>query len=166
MKFNYQKFLSTNVIFFAEFSSATNFKNIVWLRSYFSDVLVVNLIYTFVLSVFEVKNKMLLNIGIFIFACAIEFAQYFHFAELLGFQNNKIAMIALGNSFSWVDILCYAIGSFCIFTFNKFLKWDLLFYSYFSPFSDSHKLKPTNFQKYRVRFLFPLIYLSLKFKDW
>ena len=122
MKFNYKYFLTTIIIFLEEVSIATIFKNIVWLRSYFGDILVVILIYTFILSFFEIKNKILLNLGIFIFACAIEFAQYFHFAELLGFQDNKIAMIVLGNSFSWVDILCYAIGSFCIFTFNKILK--------------------------------------------
>lgn len=122
MKFNYKYFLITIVIFFAEVSIATIFKNIVWLRSYFGDILVVILIYTFVLSFFEVKNKMILNLGIFLFACIIEFAQYFHFGELIGFKNNKIAMIILGNSFSWIDILCYAIGSFCIFTFHKILK--------------------------------------------
>ena len=122
MKFNYKYFLTTIIIFLAEVSIATIFKNIVWLRSYFGDVLVVILIYTFVLSFFEIKNKILLNIGVFLFACAIEFAQYFHFGELLGFKDNKIAMIVLGNSFSWIDILCYLIGSFCIFTFNKFLK--------------------------------------------
>ena len=122
MIINYKYFLATILIFLAEVSIATIFKNIVWLRSYFGDLLVVILIYTFILSFFEIKNKNLLNLGIFIFACAIELAQYFHFAELLGFQDNKIAMIVLGNSFSLVDILCYAIGSFCIFTFNKFLK--------------------------------------------
>lgn len=122
MRFNFKFFIATLFLFLAEVSIATIFKDIVWLRSYFGDVLVVILIYTFIFSFFEIKNKMLLNLWIFLFACAIEFAQYFHFGELLGFKGNKIAMIVLGNSFSWVDILCYAIGSFCIFTFNKFLK--------------------------------------------
>lgn len=122
MTFSYKFLLITIIIFLIEVSIATVFKNIVWLRSYFGDVLVVILIYTFILSFFEIKNKSLLNLGIFIFACLIEFAQYFHFAELLGFQDNKIAMIVLGNSFSWIDIFCYAIGSFCIFIFHKFLK--------------------------------------------
>ncbi len=122
MRFNFKFFIATLFLFLAEVSIATIFKDIVWLRSYFGDVLVVILIYTFILSFFEIKNKILLNLGIFLFACMIEFAQYFHFAEFLGFKENKIAMIVLGNSFSWVDILCYAIGSFCIFTFNKFLK--------------------------------------------
>ena len=122
MIFNYKYFLTTVFLFLVEVSIATIFKNIVWLRSYFGDVLVVILIYTFVLSFFDVKNKMILNLGIFIFACIIEFAQYYHFGELLGFKNNKIAMIVLGNSFFCVDILCYAIGSFCIFAFHKILK--------------------------------------------
>lgn len=122
MRFNFKFFIATLFLFIAEVSIATILNDIAWLRAYFGDVLVVILIYTFILSFFEINNKNFLNLGIFIFACAIEFAQYFHFAELLGFQDNKIAMIVLGNSFSWIDILCYATGSFCIFTFNKFLK--------------------------------------------
>jgi len=122
MIFNYKYFLTTIFLFLAEVSIATVFKDMVWLRSYFGDVLVVILIYTFILTFIDIKNKTLLNIGIFLFACVIEFAQYFHFAEWLGLIDNKIAMIVLGNSFSWIDILCYAMGSFCIFTFHKILK--------------------------------------------
>ena len=122
MIFNYKYFLTTIFLFLAEVSIATFFKDIVWLRSYFGDVLVVILIYTFILTFIDIKNKTLLNIGIFLFACVIEFAQYFHFAEWFGLKDNKIAMIVLGNSFSWIDILCYAMGSFCIFTFHKILK--------------------------------------------
>lgn len=122
MIFNYKYFLTTIFLFLAEASIATIFKDIIWLRAYFGDVLVVILIYTFMLTFLDIKNKMLLNIGVFLFACAIEFAQYFHFAEWLGLKDNTIAMIVLGNSFSWIDILCYAMGSFCIFTFHKILK--------------------------------------------
>lgn len=122
MIFNYKYFLTTIFLFLAEVSIATVFKDIVWLRSYFGDVLVVILIYTFILTFLEIKNKTLINIGIFLFACVIELAQYFHFAEWFGLKDNKIAMIILGNSFSWIDILCYAMGSFCIFTFHKILK--------------------------------------------
>ena len=122
MIFNYKYFLTTIFLFLAEVSIATFFKDIFWLRAYFGDVLVVILIYTFMLTFLEIKNKTLLNIGVFLFACVIEFAQYFHFAEWFRLKNNKIAMIVLGNSFSWIDILCYAMGSFCIFTFHKILK--------------------------------------------
>ena len=122
MIFNYKYFLTTIFLFLAEASIATVFKDIVWLRSYFGDVLVVILIYTFILTFLDIKNKTHLNIGVFLFACVIELAQYFHFAEWFGLKDNKIAMIILGNSFSWIDILCYAMGSFCIFTFHKILK--------------------------------------------
>ena len=122
MIFNYKYFLTTIFLFLAEASIATIFKDIIWLRAYFGDVLVVILIYTFILTFLEIKNKTPLNIGIFLFACVIEFAQYFHFAEWFGLKDNTIAMIVLGNSFSLIDILCYAMGSFCIFTFHKILK--------------------------------------------
>ena len=122
MIFNYKYFLTTIFLFLAEVSIATFFKDIFWLRAYFGDVLVVILIYTFMLTFLEIKNKTHLNIGVFLFACVIELAQYFHFAEWFGLKNNKIAMIVLGNSFSRIDILCYAMGSFCIFTFHKILK--------------------------------------------
>ena len=121
MRLKYKYFVTTIFLFIVEVLIATKLAYIDWLRAYFGDVLVVILIYTFILTFIDIKNKTLLNIGIFLFACVIEFAQHFHFAELLGFKDNKIAMIVLGNSFSWIDILCYLIGSFCIFTFNKFL---------------------------------------------
>ena len=88
MIFKYKYFAITVLFFIFEVLIATIFNNTVWICSYFGDVLVVILIYTFILSFFEVKNKMILNLGIFIFACTIEFAQYFHFAELLGLKNN------------------------------------------------------------------------------
>ena len=121
MRLKYKYFIATIFLFIVEVLFATKLSYIDWLRAYFGDVLVVILIYTFIQSFFDFdKTKTI--IGVFLFACAIEFAQHFHFAELLGFKDNKIAMIVLGNSFSWIDILCYVIGSFCIFTFNKFLK--------------------------------------------
>ncbi len=121
MRLKYNFFATTLLLFLIEILIATNFKNIVWIRAYLGDVLVVILIYTFIQSFFDFdKTKTI--IGVFFFACIIEFLQYFHFAELLGLKENKIAMIVLGNSFSWLDIACYAIGSFCTFTFNKFLK--------------------------------------------
>ena len=121
MRLKYKYFATTVFLFLIEVLIATKLKDIQWIRAYFGDVLVVILIYAFIQTFFKIdKTKTIF--GVFIFACIIEFAQYFHFAELLGLKENKIAMIVFGNSFSWIDILCYVIGSFCIFTFNKFLK--------------------------------------------
>ena len=112
MRFNYKFFIATIFLFIIEVLIATKLAYIDWLRAYFGDVLVVILIYTFIQTFFKIdKTKTIF--GVFIFACAIEFAQYFHFAELLGLKENKIALIVLGNSFSWIDILCYVFG--CLF---------------------------------------------------
>lgn len=122
MKFNLKYFLVTILIFIVEVLIATVFKDIFWLRAYFGDVLVVVLIYTFIQSFFDF-NKTKTIIGVLLFSFVIEILQYFHFAEVLGFGNNKIAMIVLGNSFSWVDILCYAIGAAIIWVVDvKLLK--------------------------------------------
>ncbi|MFC6266902.1 ribosomal maturation YjgA family protein [Frigoriflavimonas asaccharolytica] len=110
MKFNIKYFIVTIIIFIVEFLIATVFKEIFWLRAYFGDVLVVAFIYTFILSFFDVDKTKTIS-GVLIFSFVIEFLQYFHFAEVLGFGKNKIAMIVLGNSFSWIDILCYVIGA-------------------------------------------------------
>lgn len=109
MKFNLKYFLVTIFIFIVEVLIATVFKDIFWLRAYFGDVLVVVLIYTFIQSFFEL-NKTKTIIGVLVFSFVIEILQHFHFAELLGFKDNRVAMIVLGNSFSWIDLLCYAIG--------------------------------------------------------
>lgn len=114
MRFNLKYFLITIFVFIIEVLIATTFKNFVFLRSYFGDVLVVVLIYTFIQSFFEV-DKIKTIFGVLIFSFLIEFLQYFHFAEVLGFKENKLAMIVLGNSFSWIDILCYAIGCLAIY---------------------------------------------------
>lgn len=109
MRFNYKFFIASIFLFIVEVLIATKLAYIDWLRAYFGDVLVVILIYAFIQTFFKIdKTKTIF--GVFIFACIIEFAQYFHFAELLGLKENKIAMIVFGNSFSWIDILCYVFG--------------------------------------------------------
>ena len=111
MRLKYKYFATTVFLFLIEVLIATKLKDIQWIRAYFGDVLVVILIYTFIQSFFDFdKTKTI--IGVFLFACAIEFA------ELLGFKDNKIAMIVLGNSFSWIDILCYALGCLLVLIFN------------------------------------------------
>lgn len=109
MKVNLKYFLIAVAIFFVEVMIATKLKDIFFVRAYLGDVFVVMLMYYFIKAFFDL-NPTKLIIGIFIFSCLIEFLQYFHFGELLGFKDNKIVMIVLGNSFSWIDILCYFAG--------------------------------------------------------
>lgn len=109
MKFNLKYFLIAVAIFVVEVLIATKLKDIFFVRAYLGDVFVVMLMYYFTKAFFDFEPVKLI-IGIFIFSCSIEFLQYFHFGELLGFKDNKIVMIVLGNSFSWIDILCYFAG--------------------------------------------------------
>ena len=120
MKFNLKYSLFSTVIFLVEVSIATIFKDIVFVRSYLGDVLVVMLIYTLILSFFEIENRTKLIIGIFIFSVFVEVLQYFKIADILGLKPGSIAAIVVGNSFSWIDILCYAVGSFILYILQLF----------------------------------------------
>ena len=115
-KFYYKSFLIAIFIFVVEVLIATELKNIFFVRAYLGDVFVVMLMYYFIKAFFDFNPKKLI-VWIFIFSCLIEFAQYFHFGELLGFKDTRIVMIILGNSFSWIDILCYFAGCAVIFLF-------------------------------------------------
>ena len=113
-KFYYKSLLIAIFIFIVEVLIATELKNIFFVRAYLGDVLVVMLMYYFIKAFFDFNSKKLI-VGIFIFSCLMEFAQYFHFGELMGFTDNRIVMIMLGNSFSWLDILCYFAGCAILF---------------------------------------------------
>lgn len=113
-KFDYKSLLIAIFIFIVEVLIATKLKNIFFVRAYLGDVIVVMLMYYFIKAFFDFNSTKLI-VGIFIFSCLMEFAQYFHFGELMGFKDNRIVMIMLGNSFSWLDILCYFAGCVILF---------------------------------------------------
>jgi len=118
-KFNLKYFLLTILIFLVEVLIATVLKDDFFIRAYLGDVIVVMLLYTFVKS-FVIINETKLIIGIFAFSCLVEFAQFFHIADKLGFQQGSLMYIVIGNSFSWIDILCYAVGCLILYIFTKF----------------------------------------------
>ncbi|MBD8083118.1 ribosomal maturation YjgA family protein [Chryseobacterium caseinilyticum] len=109
IKFSLGYLLLTILLFCAEVLIATVFKNNFFIRAYLGDVIVVILLYTFVRTFIKINSIKLIS-GIFLFSCLIEFAQYFNVAEKLGFQKGSLMYIVIGNSFSWIDILCYAVG--------------------------------------------------------
>jgi len=113
--------LLTILIFLVEVLIATVLKNNFFIRAYLGDVIVVMLLYTFVKSFFTVNDTKLI-LGIFAFSCVVEFAQYFNIAEKLGFQPGSLMYIVIGNSFSWVDIACYAAGCLLLYLLIKLKK--------------------------------------------
>ncbi|SHF08775.1 ribosomal maturation YjgA family protein [Chryseobacterium takakiae] len=117
LKFNLIYFLVSLFVFIIEVLIATVFSNIFFVRAYLGDVLVVMLLFTLVKSFIIIKNNQNLILGIFLFSCLVEWAQYFHIAEKLGLQPGSIMYIIVGNSFSWIDIVCYAAGCLLLFLF-------------------------------------------------
>jgi len=113
-RFSLKYFLLTIFIFLTEVLIATKLANIFFVRAYLGDVIVVILLYTFVKSFVKMNDKKLI-LGILVFSCLVEFAQYFHIAEKLGFRPGSLMYIVIGNSFSWIDILCYAVGCMLLF---------------------------------------------------
>lgn len=110
LKFNLKYFLLSFILFLVEVLIATLLKHIFFVRAYLGDVIVVILFYTLVKSFFIIKDDRKLIAGIFIFSCLVEWAQYFNIADKLGLSPGSIMYIIVGNSFSWVDIACYAAG--------------------------------------------------------
>lgn len=91
------------------------------IRPYGGDFLVVILLYCLVKSFFNtppVKTAVL----ILLFAYAVEVSQYFHLVALLRLQHSKTALILLGSSFSWMDLLCYTLGIALVILVEKLRK--------------------------------------------
>ncbi|MGL6129010.1 hypothetical protein BBI01_14835 [Chryseobacterium artocarpi] len=117
-QFSLKYFLISIFIFLIEVLIATKLKDVFFVRAYLGDVIVVMLLYTLIKSFFSVNNEKLI-LGILIFSCLLEFAQYFNIAEKLGFRKGSLMYIIIGNSFSWIDILCYAVGCLLLYLFVR-----------------------------------------------
>ncbi|PST84635.1 DUF2809 domain-containing protein [Pedobacter yulinensis] len=80
-----------------------------FVRPYVGDFLVVIFIYAFIRTFWALPPGPLL-IGVFLFACAIETAQYLDLVKRIGLENSPAARTVLGTFFSWNDIAAYALG--------------------------------------------------------
>ena len=97
------------LVFSMEVIIATRLPHVSWVRAYLGDVLVVILLYAMVRSVLRINDYLVL-LMVLVFACGIEFAQYYHVAERLGYLRGDVMYTIIGNTFSWGDIVCYAVG--------------------------------------------------------
>lgn len=97
------------LVFMMEVFIATRLPHVSWVRAYLGDVLVVVLLYAMIRSVLRINDYLVL-LMVFVFACGIEFSQYLHIAERLGYVRGDVMYTIIGNTFSWGDIVCYAIG--------------------------------------------------------
>lgn len=117
MKINIKYIVSFTILFIIETIIAF-FVHDQFIRPYVGDILVVILMYTFIRGFIKESIKFL-PIYLFIFAAAVETAQYFHIVDLLHLKNNKVALIIIGNSFDIKDILCYLVGSVILIVWER-----------------------------------------------
>ncbi len=91
-----------------------------FVRPYVGDMLVTVLICCF-LRIFFPTGVKLLTVYVFLFASAVEFGQYLDIVKLLGLENNAFLSVLLGRTFSFPDILCYAVGCLTFFGLERLL---------------------------------------------
>lgn len=94
-----------------------------FVRHYLGDVLAVILLYALARIIFSVAPSKL-PLKIFVFAAALEIAQYFGVVQILGIEN-KILKIMIGGTFDLTDLLCYAAG--CIINYMLLEKHQTIF---------------------------------------
>lgn len=80
-----------------------------FIRAYGGDILVTFLICSGV-RIFLPRGVRLLPLWVLLFATIVEVAQYFDIVSLLGLGNIKFFRILIGTTFSFADLLCYAVG--------------------------------------------------------
>ena len=80
-----------------------------FIRPYVGDMLVTLLLCCMARVVISDQVR-LLPLYVFLFAACVEIGQYFDVVALLGVEDNRLISIALGRTFSWLDLVCYAIG--------------------------------------------------------
>lgn len=90
-----------------------------FVRPYVGDALVVILLYCSIRS-FARLPVLQLGVAVLIFSFMIEFLQYIHIVEWLGWGDSNIARTILGSSFSWFDILSYAAGITIVLVVEKY----------------------------------------------
>ncbi|CAM1341990.1 ribosomal maturation YjgA family protein [Tenacibaculum aestuarii] len=91
-----------------------------FIRHTFGDFLVVILLFYLVKAFFNFSNKTI-GIIVLIFAYAVEFLQLTPLLEFLGLENNRLAVIIFGATFSFVDLVAYTLGIITVLLLEKFL---------------------------------------------
>lgn len=80
-----------------------------FIRPYVGDVLVVVLIYCLI-RIIKPTGVKLLPLYVFLFASAVELLQLINVVDLLGIPKGSVVAIMIGSTFSFPDIICYAVG--------------------------------------------------------
>ncbi len=90
-----------------------------FIRPFGGDMIIIGVLYCFV-RIFFPKGIKLLPLWLFLFAVCVEVGQALNYVELLGLGDIEFFKVLMGTSFSWYDILCYAVGSVICFGVQLF----------------------------------------------
>lgn len=117
LEFKKHYFIATILLFLIEIGIGLYIHDD-FIRPYVGDVLVVLFVYCCMQSFFTFSVKATALFVLF-FSFTIEFLQYIHIVEKLGWQKYPLARTILGTSFSWMDLLCYTVGVFILLLIEK-----------------------------------------------
>ncbi len=115
-KFSPYYFIAFIILFITEALIAVYLKD-GFIRHTFGDFLVVILVYCFLKSILNYKSYQIALV-VFVISFVIEFLQLTSFLELLHLEQNKLAKIVLGSTFSISDLVAYTLGIISIVIFE------------------------------------------------
>lgn len=121
MKFNLKNFLVFAFLLLLEIEIAQTSG---FIRHTFGDFLVVILLFYLVKAFFNFSNKTV-GISVLMFAYIVEFLQLTSLLEFLGLENNRLAIIIFGATFSIGDLIAYTLGVGNILLLEKILTHKL-----------------------------------------
>lgn len=91
-----------------------------FIRPYVGDMLVTLLLCCMCRVIIPDKVRFL-PFAVFLLAACVEIGQYFDIVALLGLADHKLISIALGRTFSWLDLACYAVGCVAAFGLDQII---------------------------------------------
>ena len=100
------------------------FINDTFIRPYVGDMLVTLLLCCLCRVIVPCRVR-LLPLWVFVFAALVEIGQYFDMVALLGLADNRLFSVLLGRTFSWIDLLCYAVGCIAAFGLDQAIRHNL-----------------------------------------
>ncbi|MEZ2239958.1 DUF2809 domain-containing protein [Microcoleus sp.] len=106
--FNRKYFSLALILFSIEIVIAVFFRD-KFVRYFLGDLLVVIFLHCFIMSWLRLESTKV-ALSVLTFSFVIEILQYFKILNALGWENNKIAIIILGNSFDAMDLVAYTAG--------------------------------------------------------
>ena len=89
-----------------------------FVRPYVGDVLVTVLLCC-LCRVVVPTGLAALPMYVFVFSALVEAAQYVDVVKLLGLEDNAVISTIVGRTFSWADLICYAVGCLSFWLVEK-----------------------------------------------